>query len=140
VPIEAKNEHRGPKSDIWGHRWPNWSHMGKQRGPMASIGDIWGSTGFHGRGHPINLTSKNITKLLSKYQKSQYKVTQYAKQTFKICLFVYFSGFDFLTSPSEHTVVEGHCYNMKQPGLTTYFLSTNCTTHDLVKLRGKFNH
>jgi hypothetical protein len=43
---------------------------GKQRGTIASIGDIWGSTGFHGRRHPIHLILKNITKLLSKYQKS----------------------------------------------------------------------
>ena len=73
--LEAKEGHRGTESDILAHIWPKWSHMGKQRGPMASIGDIWGSTGFHGRGHPIHLNSKNITKLLSKYQKSQYKVT-----------------------------------------------------------------
>ena len=105
MPIEAKKGYRGPKLDICGLIWPKWSHMGKQWGPMASIGDIWGSTGFHGRGHPIHLNLKNITKLLSKYQKSQYKVTYYAKQTFQIGLFVYFAGFDFLTSPSEHTVL-----------------------------------
>jgi hypothetical protein len=46
--------------------WPKWSHMDKQRGPMASIGVIWGSTGFHSRGHSIHLNLKIITKLLSK--------------------------------------------------------------------------
>ena len=61
VPIEAKKGHRGPKSDIYGQMRPKWSHMGKQRGTITSIGDIWGSTGFHGRGHPIHLNWKNIT-------------------------------------------------------------------------------
>jgi hypothetical protein len=49
--------------------------MGKERGPMASGGDTWGSTGFHGRGHPIHLNLKTIFKILSKYQKSHYKLT-----------------------------------------------------------------
>ena len=45
VPVEAKEGHRGRYSDILAHMWPKRSHMGTQRVPTGSIGDIWGSNG-----------------------------------------------------------------------------------------------
>jgi hypothetical protein len=53
------------KMDIYGYT----------KGANGSLEDIGGSNGFQGRENPELLNWKNRTKLLSKYQKSQYKVT-----------------------------------------------------------------
>ena len=54
--IEAKKN----VFDFFGHMWPIWSHIGKQRWPTAFIGGMDLSTSgmeaqnwFHGMGHPI---------------------------------------------------------------------------------------